>query len=267
MSDRAADAELASVPIAPSVEAWAAMSEAERAAAVAALPYDVQDHYLIQGEPHADVVTQADEMIRNHFGDGGAGGRQLFIGKSLMVHYPAEACFAPDLFVVFDPKPSPPRLSWVVSVEEKGLDFAMEVIFDGDRNKDLRRNVEWYARLGIPEYFVLDRKRMEIHGFRLIEGTRRYRRILPQYGKYESVVLGLNIALEGDHFRFFVGHAPLPTAFELRSALQLAVEAEAARAETEAARAETEAARADLAEARLRELEEQIATLRKQEPV
>src|SRR5262245_36984624 len=43
-------------------------------------------------------------------------------------------------------------LAWVVAEEGKGLDFVLEVLHKGDRNKDLVENVERYAQLGIPEY-------------------------------------------------------------------------------------------------------------------
>ncbi len=42
-------------------------------------------------------------------------------------------------------------------------------------------NVERYARLGIPEYFVYDRKRQDLRGYRLPSPeARRYQRIVPQ---------------------------------------------------------------------------------------
>jgi Uma2 family endonuclease len=58
------------------------------------------------------------------------------------------------------------RMAWVVADEGKGLDLVLEVLHHADRNKDLVENVERYARLGIPEYFVYDRARQRIHGHR-----------------------------------------------------------------------------------------------------
>ena len=57
------------------------------------------------------------------------------------------------------------RMAWVVADEGKGLDLVLEVLHKGDRDKDLVENVERYARLGIPEYFVYDRARQQIHGY------------------------------------------------------------------------------------------------------
>ncbi len=41
--------------------------------------------------------------------------------------------------------------------EGRGPDFILEVLHLGDRKKDLVKNVERYARLGVEEYFVYDR--------------------------------------------------------------------------------------------------------------
>ena len=262
-------------PVAPSVAQWAALTASERDAVVAALPFDVEDNYRTQGDAHAEVVTDADQMLENHFGSGGNGGRgrRIYVGKSLMVYYPGEPKFAPDVFVVFDPLPARSRDKWVVSAEGKGLDIVIEVLYHGDKDKDLRRNVERYADLGIPEYFVLDRMSFRIYGFRLPPGGSVYQRIVPQFGKYESQVLDLNIGVEGDRFRFYAGQAPIPTHKELQAALGAAVAfaqeravaeseravAEAERAEAEAERATAEANARHLAEALVRELQAQLA--------
>ena len=75
------------------------------------------------------------------------------------------------------------RLAWVVADEGKGIDLALEVLHRGDRKKDLVRNVERYAALGIAEYFVYDRAEQRIHAFRLPPtGARRYQRVVPQGG-------------------------------------------------------------------------------------
>jgi Uma2 family endonuclease len=54
----------------------------------------------------------------------------------------------------------------VVAEEQRGLDFVLEVLHLGNRKKDLVDNVERYARLRIPEYFVYDRARQQILGYR-----------------------------------------------------------------------------------------------------
>ncbi|WP_437947803.1 Uma2 family endonuclease [Sorangium sp. So ce296] len=61
-----------------------------------------------------------------------------------------------------------------------------------------------YARLGIPEYFVYDRLRQQVHGYRLpAPDAPRYQRIVPQMGRYSSAVLGLDLAVSGGKLQFF----------------------------------------------------------------
>lgn len=254
-------------PVSPSREEWERLTAAERALVVDGLPFVVEHDYMSEGDTHANVVRESREMLLNHFGGGGSG-RSVYLGLSVMVHYPSEPGFAPDLFAVFD-VPDLERDKYVVLHEGKGLDFALEVLWHGDRGKDLKRNVELFARLGIPEYFVYDRERLKLHGFRLSESG-SYVPLLAQAGRFESRVLGLNLGLEGTRLRFYSGWAPVPLQREVQAALERAVsdaearaEADAARARAEAARAETEAARANAAEARLSEIERQLAELRR----
>ena len=65
----------------------------------------------------------------------------------------------------------------------------LEMLHHGDRNKDLVENVERYARLGVPEYFVFDKSRDEVLGYRLSgQGSGRYTRVVPQRGRHASLV-------------------------------------------------------------------------------
>ena len=83
----------------------------------------------------------------------------MYLACELPVYYPGERMFAPDVIAVMDVEPHS-RMRWVVSAEGKGLDFALEVHVAGERRKDLERNVERFARLGIREYFLFDRGRL-----------------------------------------------------------------------------------------------------------
>jgi hypothetical protein len=139
-------------------------------------------------------------------------GRVVYVAEEMAVLYPGEQAFSPDVLAVLDvPQPEDDeRLAWVVVDEGKGLDFVLEVLHRGDRNKDLVENVERYACLGIPEYFVYDRARQHIHGYRLPgTGAKRYERIVPQLGRYRSTVLGLDMAIQGGTLRLFQGMAEL----------------------------------------------------------
>ena len=142
-------------------------------------------------------------------------------------------------------------MSWVVSAEGKGLDFALEIHVAGDRRKDLKRNVERFARLGIREYFLFDRGRSRLSGWRLEAGRRGYRAILPQQGLFASEVLGLELRVEGSRLRFHHDGAPVLEADEMiamserrarESEVQLAKESRL-RAEESQVRANWTAAR------------------------
>src|SRR4029453_18068084 len=80
-------------------------------------------------------------------------GRRVYVSGNLPVYYPNERMFSPDVIAVTEVEPHE-RPSWIVSNEGgRGLDFAMEIVVSGRRRKDLKDNVERYARLGISEYF------------------------------------------------------------------------------------------------------------------
>jgi hypothetical protein len=145
------------------------------------------------------------------------------------------------------------RLSWVVVDEGKGPDFVLEVLHKGDRDKDLVQNVERYAQLGIPEYFVYDRLRQQIHGFSLRPGASRYERQVPQRGHYRSSVLGVDLAILDDNLRFLSGEATLPLSADLIDRLQDIQKSLEAKAEQAQAQAEQAQASADEALAGLRE--------------
>ncbi len=156
------------------------------------------------------------------------------------------------------------RDRWVVADEGKGLDFVLEIHVRGDRAKDHERNVRWYAELGIPEYFLFDRRRGRLLGWRLTQpGASSYEPILAQRGQLESRVLGLWIALEASappnplmRLRFYAGTAVVPEPEELAERLEATV------TELIQQRADAEAARSD-AERRLTEALEEIERLKR----
>jgi hypothetical protein len=133
----------------------------------------------------------------------------------------------------------------------KGPDLVLEILHRGDRDKDLVENVERYAHLGIPEYFVYDRARQQIHGWHLSPGaSRSYQRKLPQLGHYRSTVLRVDLAVFGDNLRFLSGEATLPVSADLIGRLRsiqdnLETKVEQAQAAAEKARASAEKAQAN----------------------
>ena len=198
------------------------------------------------------------------------------------MHYPGERVFTPDLIAVLDvedPWMHDERMAWVVAQEGRGVDLALEILHSGDPSKDLLDNVLEYARLGIPEYFIYDRRKLRVLGYRLpFPGSGRYEPIKVHGGKLRSEVLGMELAVISGR----LGSAVLDTR-ELNERLgqaldelELKVEAEAEarlaaerRAEAEGYRAQAEAVarfqaerRAEAEAAARAELERQIAELR-----
>ncbi|MDI3289456.1 Uma2 family endonuclease [Polyangium sp. 15x6] len=251
-------------PRAPSEETWARMSAEERARVVGMLPNEVPlGIFQPEGDPHRKAKNRALDALDTFFRKMG---RRVYLSSDLAVYYPGEPMFSPDLLAVVDVDPHE-RMKWVVNAEGKGLDLVLEVHVGGDWVKDFEANVERYARLRIPEYFLFDRRKRSLRGYRLESpGARVYRPIVPQGGRWASEVLGLELVLEGERLRFYAGNAPLLEADELVVRLNAMVDdlvekhltAEAAVAEerkrADAAEAEKQLLAARLAEA-LAELE------------
>ncbi len=202
-----------------------------------------------EGRRHKKAKTRTIDALNLHFR---TIGRAVYLAEEMSVLYPGEAVFSPDVLAVLDvvEPDDDPRMAWVVADERRGLDFVLEVLHRGDRDKDLVDNVQRYARLGIPEYFVYDRLHQRIHGYRLPDANaRRYRRIVPQLGHIGSAVLGLDMAIVGGKLRFFSGQAELPETIDLLDRLngiltELEAKTEAAQAEQARAQAQAEAAQA-----------------------
>ncbi len=204
---------------------------------------------MSEGRPHKRAKSRAADMLGLHFKQSG---RVVYVAEDMSVVYPGEVSFAPDVLAVLDVEQpdDDQRMSWVVADEGKGLDFVLEVLDRGDRRKDLTYNVERYARLGIPEYFVYDRAQQRVLGYRLgITGGRRYERIIPQAGRYTSLVLGLDLAIQGGTLRFFVGMSELFGSDDLIERLTGMVDSLEAKAARAAADAEEAAAKAAAAAA------------------
>jgi Uma2 family endonuclease len=199
-------------PRAPPTEVWERMTPEERAAVVAALPseFPVSESSPPEGDDHLDAFTGARDALRRWFR---GRNRTIYVAGNLPIYYPDETMFSPDLIAV-DGAEQYQRDSWIVDNEGgKGLDVAIEIVVRGDRKKDLVKNVERYARLGIPEYYLFDRRRMTFAAWGL-DGV-KYRRRVAQEGRFHSPVLGLDLWLDGERLRFSVGDAPVPYADEL----------------------------------------------------
>lgn len=243
-------------PRAPSREIWAQLSSAERAATLAALPSDMPSSAPPEGDPHRIPKQRALESLGDYFR---RMKRRVYLSAELPVYYPSERVFAPDVLAVLDVEPHP-RERWVVDAEGRGLDFVLEIAVRGDTRKDLSKNVERYARLGIPEYFAYEPLVPRLSGFRL-DTTGAYCPILPQLGRWESQVLGLGLCMEAGRIRFYHGWAPLPEADELIERMGKMVDDVVEREQRLLLDLEQERERADQEHARAERLRERLKAL------
>lgn len=266
------------VPVAPSAERWAAMSQRERDAfideAIAALHQE--ELRVGEGSPHSRAKAGIRQVLGEYFS---RIGRKIYLASELQVHYPGEPVFAPDLIAVADvedPGDDDTRMAWIVATEGRGPDLALEVNHQGDRKKDLMDNVVTFARLGISEYVIYDRLKQRVLGYRLpFPGAGRYQPMVSRGGLLSSAVLGLDLRVVDGRLRFFYGGAAIPETRELLARvtamvdeLEQKAEAEAQRADLEAhraavaaQRADAEARRADAEAAARAELERRLAEL------
>jgi Uma2 family endonuclease len=195
-------------PRAPTQAEWDAMSPAERVRAAAALPTYIPNEELgaMDGLKHQRARNGFEGALRAH---GESTGRVMFVAGQLAVYFPGERRIQPDVFVVTGVAQSD-RDSWVVSMEERAPEFVLEVLAQGHREKDLKNNVTRYARLGIREYFLADLRHHRLYGWRLGDpAIRLYTALVPQLGRIRSEVLGLDVKLEGDRVRLYLGSSPL----------------------------------------------------------
>lgn len=284
MSSRPAvlEAPSAAVPVTPSAEVWRRLTEDQKLAHIVAATeaLTAQAELAPEGRPHGTAKMAVASVLGDFYQ---RIGRAMFLASELPVLYPEEEVFAPDLIAVAgveDQGEDDARMAWVVADEGRGVDLALEIIYRGNRDKDLVSNVARYARLGIPEYFVYDRLKLRLYGYRLAGA--RYASIPLRGGLLRSEVLGLDLGVVENRLRFFYGEARVPESRELIGRLdamlgrldatlaererQLEEEASRrleaeARAEAAEARAEAEAA-ARRAEAEARQaLEARLAEL------
>ncbi|HEX5753048.1 MAG TPA: Uma2 family endonuclease [Archangium sp.] len=251
-------------PRAPSREEWARMNEAERARVVEELPGEVtwDEMAMPEGDLHSQAKIGALLALKEYFS---RQRRRVYVGSELPVYYPAERRFAPDLVVVLDAE-AHPRSKWVVSHEGKGLDWVLEVHVGGDRKKDAEYNVERYARVAIPEYFIFDRARQRLYGYRLPSPeAREYVPIVSEGGRFSSEVLGLELQVEEGRLRFWAGSALLLEYEELIDRLRETVEGLERRADEDARQLAEETRRREELERRLTEARAELERLRRRD--
>jgi len=240
-------------PRAPTQEEWERMSVEERARVVESLPGEVtwDEMAMPEGDLHFQAKVRTMDVLKGYFR---TQRRHVYLGAELPIYYPGERRFAPDLLAVLDVE-THERNKWVVSQEGRGLDWVLEVHVGGDRKKDAEYNVERYARLGIPEYFIYDRARQRLEAYRLPSPeARQYERMAPEQGRYRSEVLGLELEVAEGKLQLWAGTALLLESYELWARVKEKLEEVQQRADEEARLREQETRRREEAE-RLREEE------------
>jgi len=248
-------------PQAPTREEWEAMGPEERARVVESLPGEVtwDEMAMPEGDLHFQAKVRTLDVLEGYFRHQK---RRVYLGAELPTYYPGERRFAPDLLVVLDVE-THERNKWVVSQEGKGLDWVLEVHVGGDRKKDAEYNVERYARLGIPEYFIFDRARQRLHAYRLPSpDARTYVPLEAQRGRYRSEVLGLELEVVEGRLRLWAGNALLLESGELLARMNETLEKLRQRAEVAEGALAEEARRREEAERSLAQLRAELEQLR-----
>ncbi|WP_224366625.1 Uma2 family endonuclease [Hyalangium versicolor] len=264
---RHADERGGTFPQAPTQEEWEAMGSEEQAQVVESLPGEVtwDEMAMPEGDKHSGAKARAKDLLAGYFRHQR---RKVYLGSEVAVYYPAERRFAPDLLAVLDVEPHE-RGKWVVSHEGKGLDWVLEVHVGGDRKKDAEYNVERYARVGIPEYFIYDRSREKLEAYHLASlGARKYTRMEPRQGRFHSEVLGLEFEVVNARLQVWAGNALLLESEELLARALEKLEETARQRETEVRRREeaesrlaVEERRREEEERRRREIERRLTEL------
>ena len=235
-------------PRAPPQEVWDQLDEQARREVVASLPSSIPRAGPPEGDEHTEPKERSKLTLREFFR---RRGRSVYLASELAAYYPGESHFAPDLIAILD-VPDHARQKWVVSDEGRGLDFTLEIHVRGDRHKDYVTNVERYARLGIPEYFLFDPPKQRLLGYRRSPASGAYEPVVPQGGLYRSDVLDLDLSLDGGRLQFSPpGGGALLDPMEWIDKLRTMVDAATRRAVEEGKRAEEEARRAEETSQRL----------------
>lgn len=148
----------------------------------------------LESDYHVMQIPLLDDVVRQHLGDT----KDYFCGGNMFTYYsyeqavevigyvknrqPAQPRYkGPDFFFVKGVDGEKPRGKWVVW-EEGGRypDLIIEIVSPSTRRKDERENKNLYAQVfRTPEYFMYDRERGRLTGYRLPAGRTRYRRIPP----------------------------------------------------------------------------------------
>ena len=164
------------------------------------------------GEPMADDMWQGDAML-NAFFDIGAAHPGALVAAAILV-YPEEGNvdnrISPDVLVAFG-LGTHNRGAYMVWEEGKPPDWVLEVATPRSEAADRGYKWNYYAAMGIPEYWLFDAKgdvyppgTPRLQGLGLVDGEYRplASRLVDGELVIRSEVLGLDVLVDGDLLRF-----------------------------------------------------------------
>jgi Uma2 family endonuclease len=223
---------------------------------------------MAETEIHIDELMNAITVLKDRF----AGEPNVYVNGNMLLYYEEgnpRKHVAPDVLVTLNLPKEPAREYYLVWKEGKAPDFIVEITSKTTRRVDQVTKFAFYRDvLRVFEYFLFD-PRAEyldppLQGFRLIGGE--YVRIEPITGRLSSEVLGLHLAREGQHLRFFdpITGDRLLAPLEARDAAKRDADEERQRADEERQRADEERQRAVAAEAARRSLSDENDRLRRE---
>ena len=217
---------------------------------ISSVPTDTTVYYPdADGKPmaasdlHRYILNRTIDTLDAHFKEQ----PEVYVSGDILMYY-AEGdphqVVSPDVLVTFG-LGKKRRDTYLVWVEGKPPDFAMEFSSKSTYDEDLGPKADLYASLGIQDYFLYDAVGLylpsPLMGYTLVDD--KYVPLTSDRdGGLHSVVLGLDFHVSDEGLGLY---DPVAEVW-----LQTPAESAEARAEQEAERAETAEARAETAEAR-----------------
>jgi len=231
---------------------------------------------------HRDWMVRILEIMRQRYR-----GQRVYIASDLLVYYEEgqpTRFIVPDDFVVLDCDPGRRRIfkTWK---EDRTPDVVFEVTSRGTSSHDIVDKPVIYERMGVKEYFLYDPTGAyltpALQGFRLIDGI--LTEIALRNGQLDCVTLGIRLGLyeddlvmfdadtnkqlltevEAEHEAMEFERSAKETERLAKEAERLAKEAERMSKEAERSVKEQERAGRLAAESQVRELQEEIARLKR----
>ena len=232
---------------------------------------DTDGKPMAASDLHRDILFGTIETLKAHFKQQ----PDVYVSGDILMYYvkgDPRQVVAPDVLVSFG-LGKKRRNTYLVWVEGKTPDFAMEFSSKTTYNDDLGPKMDLYAFLGIQDYFLYDAEGLylpsPLMGYTLVDG--KYIPLISNRdGGLHSDVLSLDFHVDDVDLGIYdpVAGAWLQTPTESAEARAETAETLAeqleARAETAETRAEQETARAETAEARAETAETEVAQLREQ---